>query len=218
MTMSKNEEVKYNKSNLYTEITYDSKKRFCSYWHQIQEVILTNPRQILEIGIGNGFVSKYLKERQFQIVTIDVDEKLKPDIAGSVLGIPFVDESFDAVVCYEVLEHLPFQNFADALREINRVTRAHAVISLPDISGFYIVYLDLPIIGEIKKLITRPTLKLPPNKFDGYHCWEIGKATYPLKTIKSVIKNAGFDIRRTFRVFECPYHRFFILEKVVRIL
>lgn len=47
----------------YFNKTYDSKGRFCSYWHQIDEIISLKPKEVLEIEIGNGFVSKYLKGR-----------------------------------------------------------------------------------------------------------------------------------------------------------
>lgn len=45
---------------------YDWKGRFCSYWHQINEIIELGPNRVLEIGIGNGFVSKYLKDRKYK--------------------------------------------------------------------------------------------------------------------------------------------------------
>ena len=51
------------------------------------------------------------------------------------------------------------------------------------------------------------------NKFDGEHYWEIGKAGYPLNRILEDIERAGFNIIKTYRIFEHPYHRFFILKK-----
>jgi len=59
----------------YYNIIYDTKERFCSYWHQIQEVLLLKPSEVLEIGIGNGFVSRYLKERGINVTTLDIDKK-----------------------------------------------------------------------------------------------------------------------------------------------
>ena len=46
--------------NHYFNESYNSKERFISYWHQINEIIKLKPKKVLEIGIGNGFVSKYL--------------------------------------------------------------------------------------------------------------------------------------------------------------
>jgi len=57
------------KPNHYFVNSYDSKGRFISYWYQINEIIKLNPKKVLEIGIGNGFVSKYLKERKVNILS-----------------------------------------------------------------------------------------------------------------------------------------------------
>lgn len=57
-------------------------------------------------------------------------------------------------------------------------------------------------------------LKKLVHKFNGEHYWEIGKFGYPLSRIIKDIKIAGFNIKKTYRIFEVPYHRFFILEKV----
>ena len=50
--------------------------------------------------------------------------------------------------------------------------------------------------------------------FDGEHYWEIGKAGYPLNKIIKDIQKTGFKIEKTYRIFENPYHRFFILKKI----
>jgi hypothetical protein len=42
--------------------SYDTKGRFISYWHQIDEIFKLSPENVLEIGIGNRFVSDYLKK------------------------------------------------------------------------------------------------------------------------------------------------------------
>jgi hypothetical protein len=51
------------------------------------------------------------------------------------------------------------------------------------------------------------------NNFNGEHYWEIGKAGYPLSKITKYIEKAVFKIIKTYRIFENPYHRFFILKK-----
>ena len=49
--------------NHYFDKSYDTKERFISYWHQVNEIVRLEPDSVLEIGIGSGFVSKYLKEK-----------------------------------------------------------------------------------------------------------------------------------------------------------
>jgi len=51
------------------------------------------------------------------------------------------------------------------------------------------------------------------NNFENKHYWEIGKVGYPLKRIIKEMQMVGFKIEKTYRIFEHPYHRFFILEK-----
>ncbi len=202
------------KSDHYYNINYDTKERFCSYWHQIQEVFLLKPRKVLEIGIGNGFVSNYLKKRGINVTTLDIDEELKPDIVGSVLDIPFNDSSFEVVICCEVLEHIPYEAIPKALSEISRVSEQYVILSLPDVDRVYRIYLHIPKIGVIKKLIPLPRIKKPVHRFNGEHYWEIGKTGYPLRKVINDIQKQNLQLQKTYRVFEAPYHRFFVLRKM----
>ncbi len=197
----------------YFDKSYDSKERIISYWYQAREIIELNPKKILEIGIGNGFVSQYLKNRKINVMTLDIDERLEPDILGNILDLPFTDGSFDTIASYEVLEHLPYEDAKKALSEIYRVSQKHAIISLPDCTLAYRFCLSIPKIGMINKLIPVPRFKAPQHVFNGQHYWEIGKAGYPLNKIINDIQKTGFDVERTYRLFENPGHRFFILKK-----
>lgn len=196
----------------YFNIDYDIKERFITYWHQINQIILVNPREILEIGIGNGFVSKYLKERNFNIVTLDIDYRLFPAVVGNVLQIPFLDRSFDAVACFELLEHLPYKNFPEALKELYRVSRSYIIISLPDVTTAYRFYIELPRIRPIRKMFKHPFPRESWHHFDGQHYWEIGKRGYSLKRIEEDIRRSGLKIVNTYRIFEVKHRRFFLLS------
>ena len=197
----------------YTGSSYDSKERFISYWHQINEIILLKPMRVLEIGIGNGFVSRYLREHKLNVATLDISHDLCPDVAGSVLSIPFNDESFDVVSCCEVLEHLPYIEFSKALKEMHRVSREYVVLSLPDVTTAYHVNIELPRVKTIKRLVNHPLHRPVDHVFDGEHYWETGKKGYSLKQIEFDITHSGLNIVNTYRVYEFCYHRFFILEK-----
>lgn len=197
----------------YDKQTYDSKERFASYWHQIDEILSLGPENSLEIGIGNGFVSKHLKSKGLNVKTIDIDERLKPDVVGNVLQIPFIDNTFEIVACYELLEHLPYESFLEALKEIHRVSRKYTVLSLPDVTTVYRFNVELPRSRPIKKLIPHPFPRPAKHIFDGEHYWEIGKIGYHLKKIKNDMENVKYTILKTYRVFEFYYHRFFLLEK-----
>jgi ubiquinone/menaquinone biosynthesis C-methylase UbiE len=197
----------------YHSLEYNSKERFNSYWHQINEVLQLNPINVLEIGVGNGFVSKYLKDAGVKIDTLDIDVRLNPDIAGTVLDIPIINESFDLVICYEILEHLPFSEFNKALSEIYRVSQQYVILSLPDISPAYRWYLELPKIRSIKCLIAHPLRRSVNHKSCTDHFWEIGYKNYSLESIQSVLIQSGFRIMNTYRIFDCYRQRIFLLQK-----
>ncbi len=195
----------------YFSSDYNDKKRWASYWHQINEVLSLKPSSVLIVGKGSGLVSEYLKLGGIKITVLDIDESLNPDVVASVLDMPFQDNEFDAVLCAQVLEHLPHDDFNKALSEIKRVAKNGVVISLPHFGPAIRFLFKLPLLPEIKFMI-----KLPyPIKhvFKGEHYWEIGKRGYPVRKIKKEIIKSGFSINKTFVVFENPLHRFFILKK-----
>ena len=197
----------------YLKFTYDTKERFCSYWHQIDEVLKLNPGKVLEIGIGSRFMTGYLQEKGINIKTLDILYDLRPDVVGSVISLPYMNASFDVVTCYQVLEHLPYENFTAVIAELSRVSRCHVILSLPDSTTVYRVNIELPRIKPLKKLIRHPFPRTTPLPHDSSHHWEIGKNQYPLKRILGDIERSNFRIIKTYRVFEFHYHRFFILSK-----
>lgn len=204
------EKYTFSKDDYQNFSKYSHKSRWISYWHQIDEVLGLKPGNVLEIGIGDKTVASFLKSRGIVVTTLDINEELKPDVVGSVLTMPFQDNSFDVVLCAEVLEHLPFEKFAEGLKEIKRVSKKNVVLSLPHFGHSVKFSFKIPLIKE-KKFAIRigfPT----EHRFNGEHYWEIGKRGYPLAKIRKIIKN-HFKIKKEFIPFENQYHHFFILKK-----
>jgi ubiquinone/menaquinone biosynthesis C-methylase UbiE len=194
---------------------YVTKQRFASYWYQIKEVILSEPTSVLEIGIGPNLVSSYLIQNKIKVVTIDFDIKLKPQLVGSVMQLPIRDVSFDTVLCCQVLEHFPFQNFSQCLSELKRITKKKLILSLPDKT------LTLSFLLRSSKRISWDFLLPFPWAFRRHiignvkgHHWEIGERGYPYKGLTKKIEQAGFSVDRIYRVPDHPYHRFFIVTPV----
>ncbi len=195
----------------YFSLDYNDKGRWTSYWHQIKEVLEFNPKKVLVVGKGDGVVPAYLKNLGLEILTLDIDSSLNPDITASVLNIPIEDNGFDVVLCAEVLEHLSYDEFGNALSEIKRVAKFNAVISLPHFGPAIRIFLKMPFLSELKFIIK---LSYPiKHSFKGEHYWEIGKRNYPLKLIKFEIIKSGFSIEKDYIAFENPLLRFFILKK-----
>src|SRR3989344_3771112 len=85
--------VQVDKSH-YLTLNYLSKRRWNSYWYQINEIYQLKPKKILEIGTGGGVVSNQLKKMGFLVTTVDFDQSLKPDIVGDVRKLPFKNDNF----------------------------------------------------------------------------------------------------------------------------
>ncbi|HVZ10827.1 MAG TPA: methyltransferase domain-containing protein [Candidatus Paceibacterota bacterium] len=196
----------------YLRETYDHSHRWMTYWYLIREVHRLQPGSILEAGIGNKFLSKYLAARGFKVTTLDIEASLEPDIVGSVTAMPAADDSYDLVICSQVLEHLPFEEFPKALAEIRRVAKKDVLISLPHWGWTFYATFKMPLFRKFSVLWKFPWAKR--HVFDGDHYWEIGKKGYSLGKIKKTIEQAGFKIQRDFIRSGSPFHHFFVLQKV----
>lgn len=201
------------KKSHYSNLNYSTKARWSSYWYQINEVVNLNPQTVLEIGVGNRVVSDYLKKLGLKVTTCDFDENLKPDIVADVCNLPFKDKSFDVILCAEVLEHLPFKKFIPALKEIRRVAKTGAVVTLPHY-GLTNLYFGIKFFPFLPKKEFCLKIDYPiKHIFLGEHYWEIGKKGYSLTKIKKAIEKAGFSIKKSFYPSEDPRHHFFVLSK-----
>jgi ubiquinone/menaquinone biosynthesis C-methylase UbiE len=192
--------------------------RMFSFAHQVEEVLAFEPKRVLEVGAGPGIVTHALRSAGVEVLTLDVEPSLNPDLLGSVTAIPLPDASFDLVVCCQVLEHLPFDQFGTALREIHRVVSRGCVLSIPDMTRQYGFNLQIPKIGRHSFLVTAgparsatgPTKKEQMRR-DG-HFWEIGLEHVTHRSIARAMLNAGWSIQRQWRSSELPWHHFYTLE------
>jgi len=196
--------------NVYRFKKYVDLKRWLSYWHQINEVLELNPKNVLEIGVGNQIVSDCLKKQGLAVKALDIDKKLKPDLVADVNQMPLTDNSFDLILCAEVLEHLPFEEFERCLEELKRITKKYVVLSLPHFGPPLKLAFKIPFLKQIK--LAQKIPYHPQHKSNSPHYWEIGKKGYSAAKIKKIIKKY-FKIKKEFIPFETQYHHFYILEK-----
>jgi ubiquinone/menaquinone biosynthesis C-methylase UbiE len=97
---------------------------------------------ILDAGCGEGFTLRELHADGVQAAMLGADfshaalawnrahrMSTAPLIMADVCHLPFSPNSFDLVMCLEVLEHVP--DAASGLSELLRVSRDHVLISVP---------------------------------------------------------------------------------------
>ena len=207
-----------------TDFKYDELGRFSSYWHQVHEALSPQPETLLEVGPGTYLFHDYLTRRGVSATILDIVPPEQPGVVGTVTHLPFRDNSFDVAVAFEVLEHIPFDQFPIGLVELCRVARRRVVVSVPD-NRYYVRLLanGLSRAGakshgrEARLLVSFPRLlhrRLPPReaKLGASHLWEIGRHGFPLNRVLSSTPD-GIRLVCHQRLWHYPFHHIFIFEK-----
>ncbi len=194
---------------------YVKKRRWLSMWHQVQEVLALQPKNVLEIGPGPGIFKTLIKHFAIDIQTLDIAEDLQPDYVCSADKMPFVDNHYDLVCAFQMLEHVPLEQSLRIFKEMARVARRNVVISLPNAKAKYAFEFYVPKKGAVRILLNRPFWQPRVHKFDGEHYWEINKQGYLLEDVIAKFEDSanGVKLVKQFRVKENPYHHFFIFAK-----
>lgn len=97
---------------------------------------------VLDVGCGEGFtldrlqkekIGKVFEGIEYDSQAVTLANKLYPKITikeGDIYKLPYKNNSFDLVICTEVLEHL--DNPKKAYRELLRVSRKYVLMSVPN--------------------------------------------------------------------------------------
>ncbi len=85
-------------------------------------------QKILSIGCGAGMFERELIGRNYQVIGMDLSFNfLKkcdfPVLRADAINLPFVDSTFDHVICLGVIHHLPPEKHREILFEIHRVLK-----------------------------------------------------------------------------------------------
>jgi hypothetical protein len=206
----------------YTSMSYLSKARWNSYWYQIKEMAgLEGVNRVLEVGIGNAIVSSVLTDMGYDVETLDEDTQTKPDYVCDIRSIPqTVHESFDAVLCCQTLEHIPYKDVPGVLTDFHQVSNKYLVMTLPYTSLgtykpriFFNLFPFLPAFQWINCFDVFP--KEHPGLLPGGHYWEIGKKDYKLEVILKLFAKTGWLVTKHYPIFENPYHYMIVCQKKV---
>ncbi len=153
-------------------------------------------KSILDVGCGLGFYGRILRSAGYDWMGVEVKEEDGRKLQEAALPyqltngqtLPFPDQSYDAVICIEVLEHI--ENLDTFLSEIARVVRKRVLISVPNVE--LIPYLSAHAVvpwhmleGDHKNFFTRANLEALLRKY--FHRAEVQLyAPCPLQSAEGV--------------------------------
>lgn len=158
----------------WNELYIHSAKRYLFAAERIQGM------RVLDLGCGTGYGAKILAQRAKQVVAADVDasplrygEETYPDAKVQRVQIapisdgqrlPFKDNSFDAVVSYEVIEHVPVEQMEAFFAEIARVLKPDGVVILSTPNKH--VYINYPDPYHVSLMTLEDFLRLLGSRFN----------------------------------------------------
>jgi hypothetical protein len=205
-------EVGLPRSAYFTD-EYFSLPQLFSLAHQIHAIYKCKPSSVLEVGLGNGFVSTFLRRAGLPVTTVDVNPELSPDICSGIDKlVEAVEGTFDLVVCCEVLEHLPIEDLDPSLDQLRAVGK-RLFLTLPTSHrpvGFGGL-LRLPKLGA-RMVNLNFDIPIRRSLGGGPHFWEVG---YDSTCTRSAIKkrlSKRFTEVRSGRFALNPYHMYFYCE------
>lgn len=196
-------------SSEYSLPAYLDPSRFSSYGYQFKLAYESGGMTFVNVGSANRVLSDLLSKQGRGVINLDLDFRTKPEVLGVIPNLPFKNKSFDASLCFQVLEHLPFSSFAENLVELSRISRI-LILSLPDISITR---------NENKKFQFYRRFHMPkewssykPRQIDVEHFWEIGDGNITLDSIMKSFSSADLSLVNHFRNDLNRYHHFFVLN------
>jgi len=136
--------------------------------------------EVLEVGCGGGFMAEALAQRGARVCALDPADRAiaaaraharQSDLdidyrVGTGESLPWPDQSFDAVVCVDVLEHV--SDLDQVLREITRVLRPGGhflfdTINRTPLARFVIVFLGEYVMRMLPQGTHDGALFIPPE-------------------------------------------------------
>lgn len=119
------------------EFDYQSYRTSASELARTDDLLRIIPKgidSILEIGARDGHFSRLLAPSFRKVTALDLERPALDipgvvPVRGDVTRLDYPDDSFDCVLCAEVLEHVP--QVERAARELARVARYAVVVGVP---------------------------------------------------------------------------------------
>jgi hypothetical protein len=144
------------------------------------------------------------------VTTVDIDQTRSPDVVSDIANIPnhFPANASDVVVAFQVLEHIPFDEFKNGIQCLLHAARRYVVISLP------IYGTNLSWEFGFGRFLFRKAFRLrkwKSFKADEQHFWEVNAKGTTLREVRRSISECGV-LEKDYVCQGNSYHRFFVIR------
>jgi len=182
----------------------ESEAHWRLYWRQqkLMRELVSSGDRVLEIGVGTGFTANYLRSKGVHVTTVDIDADKQPDIVANIAQYDF-PETHDAILAFEVFEHLPYDDFPPLLAKLAVAARRHVFLSLP----------------RNRRLLASLNVKLPKVKartfqwkvrrgkiVEPYHVWELDHGGMTVESLEQELSRHGFVVDRRNEAFDRRFY------------
>lgn len=110
--------------------TFEAKMRY------ITSLKIPKDKKILDAGCGQGLLVEHFINKGYDIKGIDAFYGSDYVKKGDLLKSGFKEETFDAIFCLDVIEHFPFDQQEEVVKELTRILKSNGIIiwSIPNLA------------------------------------------------------------------------------------
>lgn len=192
---------------------------------QMQLCGQTGTTSFIEVGSGARLLTWLLQQNGFTAHSVDIDVDFGPDIVAALPRIPLKDSAVETSLCFQVLEHMPFEQLGSNLAELARIASRYVIISLPDFNRPRLRTLHTPLsirVKHVTKIILGyvpfapdqwKRLRMKKPRISPHHFWEINYAGVTDSDVIAVAESVGLRLVNRLHNEYHSYHYFFVFEK-----
>jgi hypothetical protein len=184
---------------------YYTEKRIVHQWFQVHLLSTLTVRRVLEVGPYLGLVTAMLASAGYEVTTFDIAAKppstlgAKGHIQGDLTALePARIRGFDAILCCETLEHLPWSAVGGVLKAFAASAAPYLVLSVP-YEGAQIGWSFYANAHTLRhRLFTRwlrffQRFRTASMTDIDAHKWEVGYKGFSLAALKEKVANNGWQ-------------------------
>lgn len=190
------------------------------HFHVIRDLCALVDGDVFEVGTGDGVVKRCVQPFVRSYTVMDLNANLRPEVHGNLLEHQAaLVGRFDAAICTEVLEHLPFAELPRCLAHLAAYLRpgGRLFLTLPHRKGHMLVVTPRQRLLKWRFPFGTTSLSEAYNRFvrrriwiDPNHCWEIGDGTVTRAMVEDTIAAQALAIERLTLL---PYCDYWVLRK-----